>query len=130
IFNGKNVVRPDPYNFEQQVMDRWTGPNTSETEPRPSFGGYNYLPSDRFIQSGSFVRLRNVSLGYTLPQSLTERIAVQQARIYVKGSNIYTFTKFTGYTPEIGSNDVLSNGIDNGIYPVTAVYSLGLNLTF
>lgn len=130
IFNGKNVVRPDPYNFEQQVMDRWTGPNTSDTEPRPSFGGYNYLPSDRFIQSGSFLRLRNVSLGYSLPQSLTQKIAIQRARIYVKGSNIYTLTKFTGYTPEIGSNDVLSNGIDNGIYPVTAVYSLGLNLTF
>jgi TonB-linked SusC/RagA family outer membrane protein len=130
IFNGKDVVRPDPYNFEQQVMDRWTGPNTSETEPRPSFGGYNYLPSDRFIQSGSFLRLRNVSLGYTLPQSVSQRFAAQQARIYVKGSNIYTLTKFTGYTPEIGSNDVLSNGIDNGIYPVTAVYSLGLNLTF
>jgi TonB-linked SusC/RagA family outer membrane protein len=130
IFNGKNVVRPDPYNFEQQVMDRWTGPNTSDTEPRPSFGGYNYLPSDRFIQSGSFLRLRNVSLGYTLPQSLAQRFAAQSARIYVKGSNIYTFTKFTGYTPEIGSNNVLSNGIDNGIYPVTAVYSLGLNLTF
>ncbi|MEX0981089.1 MAG: TonB-dependent receptor [Bacteroidales bacterium] len=130
IFNGKEVVRPDPYNFEKHVMDRWTGPNSSETEPRPSFGGYNYLPSDRFIQSGSFLRLRNVTLGYSLPQAVAQKIAVQRARIYVKGSNIYTFTKFTGYTPEIGSNDVLSNGIDNGIYPVTAVYSIGLNLTF
>ncbi|MCF8226547.1 MAG: TonB-dependent receptor [Bacteroidales bacterium] len=130
IFNGKEVVRPDPYNFEQHVMDRWTGPNTSNTEPRPSFGGYNYLPSERFIQSGSFLRLRNVTLGYSLPGSLANRISAVRARIYIKGSNIHTFTKFTGYTPEIGSNDVLSNGIDYGIYPVTAVYSLGLNLTF
>lgn len=130
IFNGKEVVRPDPYNFEQHVMDRWTGENTSETEPRPSFGGYNYLPSDRFIQSGSFLRLRNVSLGYSLPESLVQRISAVRARVYIKGSNIYTLTKFTGYTPEIGSGDVLSNGIDNGIYPVTAVYSVGLNLTF
>jgi TonB-linked SusC/RagA family outer membrane protein len=130
IFNGKEVVRPDPYNFEQHVMDRWTGENTSETEPRPSFGGYNYLPSDRFIQSGSFLRLRNVSLGYSLPETLVQRISAVRARIYIKGSNIYTLTKFTGYTPEIGSGDVLSNGIDNGIYPVTAVYSVGLNLTF
>lgn len=130
IFNGKEVVRPDPYNFEAHVMERWTGENTSTTEPKPSFGGYNYLPSDRFIQSGSFLRLRNVTLGYTLPQTLATRISAQQARIYIKGSNIYTLTKFTGYTPEIGSNDVLSNGIDNGTYPVTAVYSIGLNLTF
>ncbi len=130
IFNGKEVVRPDPYNFEAHVMERWTGENTSNTEPKPSFGGYNYLPSDRFIQNGSFLRLRNVTLGYTLPETLANRISAQQARIYIKGSNIYTLTKFTGYTPEIGSNDVLSNGIDNGTYPVTAVYSIGLNLTF
>ena len=130
IFNGKEVVRPDPYNFEAHVMERWTGEGTSNTEPKPSFGGYNYLPSDRFIQSGSFLRLRNITLGYTLPETLTNRISAHRARVYVKGSNIYTLTRFTGYTPEIGSNDVLSNGIDNGIYPVTAVYSLGLNLTF
>ncbi|MBN2698827.1 MAG: TonB-dependent receptor [Bacteroidales bacterium] len=130
IFNGKEVVRPDPYNFEQHVMERWTGENTSDTEPRPSFGGYNYLPSDRFIQNGSFLRLRTLSLGYTLPESLSERWHIARARIYLKGNNIFTLTRFTGYTPEIGSNDVLSNGIDNGIYPITAIYSVGLNLTF
>ena len=130
IFNGKEVVRPDPYNFEQHVMDRWTGPGTSNTEPRPSFGGYNYRPSDRFIQDGSYLRLRNLSLGYTLPASLTDRLFMQQLRVYIKGTNLYTLTKFTGYTPEIGSSDVLSNGIDKGIYPVTAIYSIGLNLIF
>ena len=55
---------------------------------------------------------------------------MQQFRVYVKGNNIYTLTKYTGYTPEIGSGDVLSNGIDTGIYPVSAVYSIGVNLTF
>lgn len=130
IFNGKEVVRPDPYNFEKHVMDRWTGPGTSNTEPRPSFGGYNYRPSDRFIQDGSFLRLRNLSLGYTLPTDLTRQFYINKLRIYVKGTNLFTLTKFTGYTPEIGSKDVLSNGIDNGIYPVTAIYSIGLNLIF
>ncbi|MDZ4203196.1 MAG: TonB-dependent receptor [Bacteroidales bacterium] len=130
IFNGKDVVRPDPYNFEQNVWNRWTGPGTSNTEPKASFGGYNYTPSDRFIQDGSFVRLRNFSVSYTLPQTFTKKMSMQQVRVYLKGTNLFTLTKFTGYTPEIGSYDVLSNGIDYGIYPISAVYSVGLNVTF
>lgn len=130
LFNGKDVVRPDPYNFEQSVWNRWTGPGTSNTEPRASFGGYNYTPSDRFIQNGSYLRMRNISIGYTLPAKITKRMAMEQLRLYLKGTNIYTFSKFTGYTPEIGSYDVLSNGIDYGVYPISAVYSVGLNVTF
>lgn len=130
LFNAKEVVRPDPYNWEHHVLEAWTGPGTSNTEPRATYGGNNYLPSDKFVQDGSFTRLRNVTLGYTLPKSITDKIAVQQLRIYVKGTNIYTLAKFTGYTPEIGSSDVLSNGIDFGTYPVTSAYSFGINLTF
>lgn len=137
LFNGKEVVRPDPYNFEKHVFNRWTGPGTSNKEPRPSFGGYNYLPSDRFVQDGSYIRLRNVMLGYTFPSALSNRLFLKQMRIYVKGTNLLTFTKFTGYTPEIGTTDdlsnggdVLSNGIDKGTYPIASVFSFGLNLTF
>jgi TonB-linked SusC/RagA family outer membrane protein len=130
LFNAKEVVRPDPYNWEKHVLGAWTGPGTSNSEPIASYGGNNYLPSDRFVQNGSFSRLRNVTLGYTLPSVFTKRIAISQLRVYIKGSNIYTFTKFTGYTPEIGSSDVLSNGIDYGTYPITSVYSIGINLTF
>jgi TonB-linked SusC/RagA family outer membrane protein len=130
IFNGKEVVRPDPYNFEQHVFDRWTGPGTSDREPRPSFGGYNFTPSDRFIQDGSFLRLRSASLGYTLPSSLTRKASITQMRVYIKGTNLFTLTRFTGYTPEIGSYDVLSNGIDYGAYPITSAYSIGVNLQF
>ena len=130
IFNAKDVVRPDPYNFESRVLDRWTGPGTSNTEPRPSFGGYNYTPSDHFIQDGSFLRIRSLVLGYTLPSNWSTKIYIQKFRIYVKTDNLYTLTKYTGYTPEIGSGDVLSAGIDNGIYPITAVYSVGINLNF
>jgi TonB-linked SusC/RagA family outer membrane protein len=130
LFNAKEVVRPDPYNWEKHVLGAWTGEGTSNTEPIASYGGNNYLPSDRFIQNGSFTRLRNVTLGYTLPSVSTKKISVNQLRIYIKGSNIYTVSKFTGYTPEIGSSNVLSNGIDYGNYPVTSVYSFGINLTF
>ena len=65
LFNAKEVVRPDPYNWEQHVLGAWTGPGTSNSEPVASYGGNNYLPSDKFIQNGSFSRLRNVTLGYT-----------------------------------------------------------------
>lgn len=130
IFNGKDVVRPDPYNFEKYVFDRWRGEGTSNTVPRPSFGGYNYFPSDFFILDGSFIRLRNLSLGYTLPKILIEKVQMDNVRAYVKANNIYTLTKYSGYTPEIGGFDVLSNGIDNGIYPIAAVVSVGLNINF
>ena len=130
IYNAKEFIRPDAYNFEQHVMDRWTGDGTSNSEPRATFGGYNYIPSDKYIQDGSFLRLRSFVIGYTLPDEFSKKIHMQQFRVYVKGNNIYTLTKYTGYTPEIGSGDVLSNGIDTGIYPVSAVYSIGVNLTF
>ena len=130
IFNAKEVVRPDPYNFESHVLNRWTGAGTSNTEPRPSFGGYNYTPSDHYIQDGSFLRIRNITLGYSLPASVSGKILMQKIRIYAKADNLYTLAKFTGYTPEIGSDDVLSAGIDYGVYPITAVYSIGINLNF
>jgi TonB-linked SusC/RagA family outer membrane protein len=130
VFNGKEVVRPDPYNFEAHVMDRWTGPGTSNEEPRPTFGGYNYNVSDRFIYDASFVRIRNIIIGYTLPQDWSQKIYMNNLRIYLKADNLYTWSKFTGYTPEIATSDPLGQGIDNGVYPVTAVYSFGINLTF
>lgn len=130
IFNGKNVVRPDPYNFEQQVWNRWTGEGTSNSEPRPSYGGYNYLPSDRFIHNGSFLRLRSLILGYSLSKRMLERLNMEQARFYIKANNLFTLTGYTGYTPEIGSFDVLGNGIDRGTYPIPRVISVGFNTTF
>jgi hypothetical protein len=130
ILNGKEFIRPDPYNFEAHVLNSFTAKVPSNTEPRPSFGGYNYTPSDNFIQDGSFFRLRTLTLGYTLPAGFTGKFNVKQLRVYVKGTNLFTLTKFTGYTPEIASGDVLSNGIDMGTYPITAVYSFGINISF
>jgi TonB-linked SusC/RagA family outer membrane protein len=145
IYNGKETVRPDLYNFESHVADYWHGDGTSETEPRPTAGGINFVPSDHYLQDGSFLRLRSATLGYNLPQSFANKIFMREARIYLRGTNLFTVTKFTGYTPEIGNkvvrsstypsdtnggDDVLSSGIDFGIYPVTTIYSIGLSLTF
>ncbi|MEO6168932.1 MAG: TonB-dependent receptor [Chitinophagales bacterium] len=151
LYNGKEAVRPDLYNFETHVIDHWTGEGTSNTEPRATSGGVNYAPSDRFIQDGSFFRLRNLTVGYNFSQKIAEKVRMSEARFFIRGTNLFTITKYTGYTPEIGtsearsvsggggsagdldlspSTDVLSNGIDNGIYPITTIYSIGLNLTF
>lgn len=130
ILNAKEIVRPDAYNYEAHVKDAWNGEGTSNTEPRPSFGGYNYVPSDFFLQDGSFLRLRNIVLGYSLPQKMLTRMGVTQLRVYIKSDNVYTLTRYTGYTPEIGSGSPIDNGIDRGVYPVAAIYSFGLNLTF
>lgn len=130
LYNGKEAVRPDLYNFETHTLDRWKGEGTSNEEPRASTGGYNWVTSQRFVQDGSFLRLRSVTLGLALPEKTLNRLKMQQARVYLRGTNVWTLTKFTGYTPEIGNTDVLSAGIDYGAYPITAVYSVGANITF
>jgi len=130
ILNGKEIVRPDPYNFEKHVINRWTGEGTSTTEPRSSFGGYNFSISDRFIQSGAYVRLRSVTLTYSLPDAWLSKVSLKSVKVYVRGTNLFTRSAFTGYSPDFGSGDVLSNNIDNGSYPVAKVYSVGLNVTF
>lgn len=130
IYNGKRAVRPELYNYEVSILDRWIGEGSSNTEPRLTTGGVNYTASDWFIEDASFIRLRSVSLNYTLPVSLREKLSLQNGVIYLRGTNLFTLTDFTGYSPELASQNALSSGIDLGIYPVTTVYSLGLNLTF
>lgn len=130
IFNGKEIIRPDPYNFEQRYLNFWDGEGTSNTEPRPSNGGVNYEPSSRYIYDGSFVRLRNLSVGYSLPQSLIEKVHMKTVRAYIRVTNLITLSKFTGYTPEIVSGNPVLNAIDVAAYPIPRIYSLGLNLTF
>lgn len=131
IYNGKETIRPDPYNFEQRYFNYWDGEGTSNTEPRPSNGGVNFdNPSDRYIFDGSFFRLRNLTIGYTLPTALASKVGMTSARAFVRGTNIFTSSKFTGYTPEIVSGSPIVNGIDGGTYPVARIVSLGLNITF
>jgi TonB-linked SusC/RagA family outer membrane protein len=130
IYNAKETVRPDLYNFEQHVFGRWKGEGTSNSEPRSSAGGYNWQPSTRFIQDGSFFRLRSITLGYKLPSSLLEKAKMQSARFFVRGTNVFTITDFTGYSPEVASGSAIDNGIDTSTYPVSAIYSVGLNVTF
>lgn len=129
IYNVKETVRPDLYNFEKHVKDFWRGEGTSNSEPRPTSGGYNFLPSERFVQDGSFIRLRNVSVGYSIPKKFTDSINAGNIYVYLSGTNLLTFTKYTGYTPEILGGPI-DNALDYGTYPVSSIFSAGIRVTF
>ena len=114
------------------VLNRWTGPGTSTTEPRYSFvdGNDNSRQSDRYVEDGSFVKIKNIQLGYNVPLSADSSLT--GLRIYASAKNAFTFTDYTGYDPEIsnGGNAVLDSGVDRGTYPSPRVLSLGVKLKF
>jgi TonB-linked SusC/RagA family outer membrane protein len=129
IFNANNVFQQSmavAQNQTKSVLGRWEGEGTSNTMPRAIFNDPNNYSriSSRFIEDGSFLRIKNVTLGYTLPASLLSRYKVQRIRIYASAQNLLTFTKYTGFDPEVPYN-----GVDYNVYPVTRVLSLGLNIT-
>ena len=118
------------FNYMTRRVDRWTGPGTSNWEPIMHTGrGNNYLNSSYWIEDGSFFRIRNLQLGYTFKQSALSRVGLKSLRIYLNAQNLATFANNSGYTPEIGGS-ATGFGIDNGTYPVPAIYSAGLNLNF
>ena len=114
------------------VLGRWTGPGTSNAEPRVSVTdpNQNARVSDRFVEDGSYLRLRNLQLGYSLPTALLDRVRLQKVRFYVGVQNAYTFTKYSGLDPEIGTYRALEAGIDRGYYPQSRNWLTGLNLVF
>ena len=119
-------------NYTSEWLNRWTGPGTSDHYPRVTFVDDNVnmkTVSDFFIEDGSFVRLRNSSLGYTLPSSLTNTVKISRVRFYVSAENLFTFTPYKGYDPEIGGG-VFDNGIDRGNYPQARTIMGGVNITF
>ena len=114
------------------VLNRWTGEGTSNTEPRYSFidANNNSRASDRYVEDGSFVKIKNIQLGYNFP--LSETSPFTSLRVYALAKNAFTFTDYTGYDPEIsnGGSPVLDTGIDRGTYPSPRIISLGLNIKF
>lgn len=120
-------------NWKEGVLERWTEDNPSTTHPRVTINDPNgnfSRPSDFFIEDGSYVRLRNISLGYTLPSDLVSLIGATRFRVYLASQNLLTFTGYSGHDPEIGSQGALNVGIDRNIYPQARSFSLGINLDF
>jgi TonB-linked SusC/RagA family outer membrane protein len=131
IFNAKKAVRFGIENWETSYLDRWTGEGTSNSEPRIGNPGHNWFTaSEWYIEDGSFLKIRNVQVGYTLPTSLTNQINMQRVRLYANGTNLITFTDYSGYTPEISGDSVISDAIDDGIYPIPRTVTFGVDLTF
>jgi len=121
-------------NMQTYVLDRWTGPGTSNRISRltPEADGgknQNWRSSDLMVYDGSFLRCRSLMLGYTLPQNLTRRFLVNKLRFYVSAENLFTLTSYHGMDPEISSGGT-SLGIDKGVYPQARTFSAGVNLTF
>jgi len=134
IFNGTRRYDLPTSNWEVSVLDHWTGAGTSNTFPRLTVddpnGNYSKA-SDFYIENGSYLRLKNMSLGYTLPENLLNKMKIAKIRFYLTGQNILTFTKYKGFDPEIGSADwVFNTGIDRGIYPQPRTFLLGVNVIF
>lgn len=130
IYNANRISNEGmavAYNQSAETLNRWTGAGTSNSMPRAVFNdpNKNSRPSDRFIEDGSYVRIKNVSLGYTLPAAITKQAYIQKARFYVSTTNLFTFTNYKGFDPE-----VQLTGIDNNIYPLTRTFSVGVNLNF
>lgn len=137
-------INPDksyPANVNGTIVNNWfedvtnievSNPGTKI--PRAIFNDPNDNDriSDRYIEDGSYLRVRNIALGYTLPSTWTERWRLDNVRIYVNIQNLHTFTKYTGYDPEIGASMASSNvfGLDNGRYPSPRTFSAGINLSF
>jgi TonB-linked SusC/RagA family outer membrane protein len=121
-----DVYKNDPYTGEPVLV---LHENRDTDIPRNFTNNYTN-PSDFFVEDGSYLRLRNVTLGYTVPASLTNLIKVDRLRVYVGGRNLWTLTKYTGINPEVGEGDILASGIDASIYPVTKMYLAGLNISF
>lgn len=135
IYN--NTVRYDfgYVNRPSSVLERWTGPGTSNSEPRVSLNdpNQNARVSDRFVEDGSYMRLKSLQLAYTFPSTWMQKVGVQKFKIYITGQNLLTFTKYSGYDPEIGSigtNNALELGIDRGYYPQPRTVIGGVSLTF
>lgn len=131
IYNANKGLRYGSENFSKDFYDnRWHGAGTSNTYPSANIGGGdNYKPNSWFIEDGSYIRIRNIQLGYTLPTALTNKWRMQRVRLYVNAQNALNFFSYTGFTPEV-TGSPLNNGIDNGIYPLSATYNFGVNVTF
>ncbi len=118
-------------NYEVNRLNAWNGPGSTNVEPiLDASRGNNYLFSSYFLERGDYLRVRMLQIGYNIPQKLFQKATIKQLRVYISGQNIVTFSKTTGYTPEAPLGDPIAAGADNGLYPVPAVYSVGLNVAF
>lgn len=130
IFNANRIYQEGMAVAQNQTtatLERWTGEGTSNTMPRAVFNdpNKNTRVSDRFIEDGSYLKIKNLTLGYTFRQKWLEKAKLSSARVYFSAQNLLTITNYSGFDPEVPVN-----GIDLNVYPVTRTVSAGINLIF
>jgi TonB-linked SusC/RagA family outer membrane protein len=130
IYNANNIDNTGmaaAYNQTTDVLKRWQGEGTSNSMPRAVFGdpNQNTRVSDRFVENGSYLRLKNITLSYTFPKQWLQKAQIENARLSLSCENVATITRYSGFDPEVGIN-----GIDQNRYPISRTFSLGLNFNF
>ena len=130
IYNANNIDNTGmaaAYNQTTDVLKRWQGEGTSNSMPRAVFGdpNQNTRVSDRFVENGSYLRLKNITLSYTFPEQWLQKAQIENARLSLSCENVATITGYSGFDPEVGIN-----GIDQNRYPISRTFSLGLNFNF
>jgi TonB-dependent starch-binding outer membrane protein SusC len=132
VFNGINRVDLQFTNLPESYLDRWTGEGTSNTLPRYTWSDVNNNNriSDLYIEDASYVRLKNIQLGYSLPVELLDKIGASAWKFYVSAENLLTLTGYTGTDPEIGAMSSFDIGIDRAIYPQARTFRVGTAITF
>ena len=130
VFDATHRTDIASSNYPSWMLARWTGEGSGNKYPRLKNGdATNWQSSDLYIYDGAYLRLKNVSLGYTLPQQLTRKFFIDRLRLYVMAENLFTFTKYHGFDPEISSGGT-SLGVDYGVYPQARTWTVGFNLSF
>ena len=114
------------------LLNAWTPSNTNTDVYRTSFNDVNgnNRVSDYFLEGASFVRLKNIQVGYTIPQSYISKLKLNRLRIYAGATNLVTFTKYSGFDPDLTNGSTFSRGVDRGYYPLSSTLVLGLNIGF
>lgn len=135
IFNAMRLYTyslTDITNKDKALLNYWTPTRTNTDIPRLAAADYNNNNrlSDRYVENGSYLRLRNVQVGYTLPSEWVKKMMLQKIRVYVSAQNLFTISGYSGIDPEVGQSASLSRGIDYGIYPQSRVITGGINVTF
>lgn len=132
IMNGAKATAY-AWNRHRDMVSQWSPKNTGSTIPsyrgEPNHHTNFYGNTDLWVEDGSYLRIRNITLGYTLPELWTKKARISRCRFYLTAQNPLTFTNYEGYDPEVGGN-VTNRGLDKGNYPVTSLYSFGVNLNF
>ncbi|MDA0912968.1 MAG: TonB-dependent receptor [Bacteroidetes bacterium] len=132
ILNGVFRYDLNTTNLPVAALERWTGEGTSDWYPRISHSdpNQNNRISDRFVEDGSYMRIKNVQLGYTLSDATMQRLNIGSCRVYVAANNLFTFTQYSGLDPEVGTRGTLEIGIDRGFYPAARTFIAGINVNF